>query len=96
MDRLLTKLESIMTDLSKLQADVTAQTDTIQSAVTLLSGLSQQIAALKNAGTSDKATQDAIDALASTVEQNSQALAAAVTANTPAADQAPDATKPTT
>lgn len=85
-----------MTDLSKLQADVTAQTDTIQSAVTLLSGLSQQIAALKNAGTSDKATQDAIDALASTVEQNSQALAAAVTANTPAADQAPDATKPTT
>lgn len=70
--------------LTDLQADVAAETTVNQSAVTLLQGLSAQIAALKNAGT-DPTTAAAIDALAAQVEGNTSSLSDAVTANTPAA-----------
>lgn len=74
----------IMKTLADLQADVAAETAVEQGAITLLGGLSAQIAALKSTQT-DPATAAAIDALATSVEANSSSLAAAVTANTPAA-----------
>jgi phage shock protein A len=79
------RLETIMADLTKLQSDVTAQTSVVQGVSTLLSQLSKEISDLKNQGTADPALQSAIDDLAAKVEANSQALADAVTANTPSA-----------
>jgi prefoldin subunit 5 len=64
--------------LAALQAAVAAEDTVIQSAVTLLNGIQAQIAAL----TPDQA---AIDALAADVQTQTQALSAAVAANTPAA-----------
>lgn len=75
-----------MKTLADLQADVEANTSATQSAATLLGGLSQEIANLKTTQT-DPATAAAIDALAAKVEENTASLAAAVTANTPAAPQ---------
>ncbi len=70
-----------MATLADLQASVTAEDTVIDSAMTLLTGLSAQIAAL----TPDQA---AIDALAADVGAKTTALAAAVAANTPAAPAA--------
>ena len=65
-------------ELTALQAQV-AQTDTvIASAVTLIQGIADQLAALKD----DPA---AISALASDLQNTTAALAAAVAANTPSA-----------
>lgn len=79
---ILKKDTAIMKTLTDLQADVAAETTVASSAVTLLSGLSAQIAALKSTQT-DPATAVAIDALASQVESSTADLSAAVTANTP-------------
>ncbi len=73
-----------MKTLTDLQADVADETTVEQSAITLLGGLSAQIAALKTTNT-DPTTAAEIDTLANTVEANKKALADAVTANTPAA-----------
>lgn len=82
-----TRLESFMADvkasLDALTAKVNAEATVEQSAITLLQGLSAQIAALKS-GSTDAATAAAIDALASQVGTQTQTLADAVTANTPA------------
>ena len=75
--------EKEMADISKLQADVTAQSTVIDSVVTLLEGLTHAIDDLK-LHTEDPAAQAAIDALATQVEAQTAALSAAVTANTPA------------
>lgn len=74
-------------DISKLQADVAAEADAVQSAITLLNGLTQAIADLKNQ-TNDPAMQAAIDDLATTVETQKQALSDAIVANTPAQNPA--------
>jgi hypothetical protein len=74
----------IMQTLADLQNDVAAETTEEQSAITLLNGLTVQIAALKTTQT-DPATAAAIDALASQVTANTASLATAVTTNTPAA-----------
>jgi predicted nucleic acid-binding Zn-ribbon protein len=66
-----------MADLSALQAEVTENNDAVQSAVTLLQNLSQQI---RDAGTDPSAIQ----ALADQLDAQTQALAQAVVANTPA------------
>lgn len=79
-----------MKSLSDLQADVSAETTVDGSILTLVSGLSDQIAALKTTQT-DPATAAAIDALATQVETNTASLSAAVAANTPAAPDAPAA-----
>ncbi len=68
----------IMADLSTITADVAANTDATQSAVTLLTNLKAELDA---AGTDPVA----LKALSDSLEANTQALAAAVTANTPAA-----------
>lgn len=64
-------------ELQKLETEVTENGSAIDSAVTLLGNLSAQIRA--TAGNREKAL-----ALADTLDQNSNRLAAAVTANTPA------------
>lgn len=71
------KLDSIMADLSKLQDAVSQEDTVIDSAITLIQGLADEI---KNLPAGD---QDAIDALAADVQAKAQALAEAVAANTP-------------
>jgi hypothetical protein len=67
-----------MADLSRLQASVDADTTVDQSAITLLTQLSDML----RAAATDPAE---IAAIADQLDANSTALAAAVTANTPAA-----------
>ncbi len=71
--------------LDVLQAAVTRNTDVDSSAVQLLQGLSAQLAAMKN-------DPVAIQALADSMNSSSDALAAAVIANTPAANPPPEPT----
>lgn len=81
--------EQISMDISKLQAAVAKETTVEQGAVTLLQELAQE---LKDALAGGDAT--AVNALADQISSNADALAAAVTANTPAAP-APDPTSGT-
>lgn len=67
-----------MATLDQLTADVAADTNAVNSAITLLTNLAQ---ALKDAGTDPVA----LKALTDTLEANTAALSAAVVANTPAA-----------
>jgi hypothetical protein len=75
---LLAQGSKIMATVADVQADVTSQTTVIGSAVTLLQGLSAQLAA---AGTDPVALQAIKDSL----DSNTASLAAAVVANTPGA-----------
>lgn len=84
---ILKKVNTMALDISKLQADVAAEADAVQSAVTLLNGLTAAIADLKNQ-TNDPAMQAAIDDLAGKVESQKQALSDAIVANTPAQNPA--------
>jgi hypothetical protein len=70
-----------MADLTALTAEVQRNTDVDSSAIVLLNGLAAQIEALKT-------DPVALQQLADTMRQSSDALAAAVVANTPA--PAPD------
>src|SRR5882724_7958323 len=72
------KVDAIMATLQDVQNEVTQEDTVIDSAVALIQGLAAQIAALQP-------NQAAIDALAADVKAKSDALAAAVAANTPAA-----------
>ena len=72
------KQEQAMTDLTALTVEVARNTEVDTSAIALLTGLAAQIEALKT----DPA---ALQALADTMRGSSDALAAAVLANTPAA-----------
>lgn len=76
------KLENIMAVLDDLTANVTANTNAVQSAITLLQNLKAQLDA---AGTDPVKLQALSDALG----KNDSDLAAAVAANTPAASQVP-------
>ena len=71
-------------NLDALTQAVTDEETVEASAIALLTGLAAQVAALKTAST-DPATQAAIDALAAKILADKQAMADAVTANTPAA-----------
>src|SRR5438477_7628779 len=75
------KMEELMATLADLQATVTAEDTVIDSAVALIQGLADQIAALQP-------NQAAIDALAADIQAKSQSLADSVAANTPAAPPA--------
>ena len=75
-------------EIAKLQADVTAETSANQAAITLINGFASQLAAAVAAAAANGATPDqlaALQALETTISQNSTTLASAVTANTPAA-----------
>jgi len=76
--RVLIKEEAIMADLTSLEAEVARNTEVDQSAVTLLQGLATQLEAVKT----DPAK---VQALANSLRSSSDALAAAVAANTSAA-----------
>jgi hypothetical protein len=68
-------------DLTKLTAEVAANTSVTTSVETLISNLAAQIAAIPTS--TDPATQAALDALVQQLNANDTGLAAAVTANTP-------------
>lgn len=77
----LTNLRSqTMATLADIQAAVTAENTVIQSAVTLLTGLKAQLDAAIAAN-----NPAALEQLSADIAAQTQALAAAVTANTPAA-----------
>jgi hypothetical protein len=71
---------STTNSLANLQAAVAAQTTVTQSVLTLLSTMAAEIAAASPTG-----DNPAIDAVVTTMNANAASLAAAVTANTPAA-----------
>jgi uncharacterized protein with von Willebrand factor type A (vWA) domain len=76
---ILTRMEASMAnDFSKLQAAVAQESTVIDSAITLLNGLAEQIRNLP-------AEQGAIDALARQVQDKTDVLAQAVATNTGAA-----------
>lgn len=75
------KQEQVMTDLSALTAEVERNTTVDESAIALLTGLAAQVESLKT-------DPVALQALADTMRGSSDALAAAVAANTPAAPPA--------
>lgn len=83
LQQILNQENKIVQTLADLQTAVANETAVEQSAITLLNGLSAQIASLKTTQT-DSATAAAIDALASQIQSQTTTLAAAVTANTPA------------
>lgn len=74
------KLEKIMADLTQLETEVSENLTVTQSAITLLNGLK---AALDAAGT-DPAK---LKALSDSLSSQTDSLAAAVSANTPAEGQ---------
>lgn len=73
------KQEETMADLTRLSDEVSENNDAIDSAVTLLEGLSQQ---LKDAVASDDPA--AVQAIVDQLDAQTQRLADAVVANTPA------------
>lgn len=74
------RLEHAMAGLADIKARVDAETSVVQSAITLINGLSQ---ALKDALAANDPAQ--IQAIIDELDANNTSLANAVTANTPAA-----------
>lgn len=91
LNRIEKNQEKIMLDLTKLTADVAAETAVDQSAIVLLTALKAEVDAIPTS--TDPTTQAAIDAISKTLETGTAGLAAAVAANTPAqvSGQAPAA-----
>lgn len=86
------RMETRMATLDTLATDLSQNTSAVQSAVTLLGTLAQEIRDLKTP-TTDPATAAKIDALDAQLTANTKLLADAVAANTPAAEPpAPAAT----
>jgi hypothetical protein len=78
VSRVLANQETIMATMADLEAAVTRNTDVDESVVTLLAGISQQ---LKDA----QADPAKIAEVIAKLDANTQKMAEAVTANTPAA-----------
>lgn len=78
LDTIIKKEDRMAGELDKLQADVTAENTVIDSAITLLQGLKAALDAAIASG-----NPAALTALSATIEAKTQALADAVTANTP-------------
>jgi hypothetical protein len=76
---LIRKVQYMSDIISRLRADVAAQTSVIASNNVLLSGLAQRIR-----DANDDNDQDELDAIADELEQNTTSLSQAVVANTPA------------
>jgi hypothetical protein len=81
---ILNRLETIMSILDDLTAQVAANRTISQSALTLINGIADRITA---AGADPKALSD----LTASLKSDDDALAAAITANTPATPAAPGA-----
>lgn len=82
LDTLIAQGVSMSEALNKLTTEVTETKEVMASAVTLITGLADQIRELKD----DPA---ALEGLATSLDDGSKALAAAVAANTPAAPSEP-------
>lgn len=83
-----TMATDIAATLAALKNDVAAQTTVIASVKTFIGGLSDQLAAALEAASAAGATEDQLaelTALDAAVKSNTEALSAAVPANTPAA-----------
>lgn len=74
------RMNAMALDLSRLSAEIAENNSAIQSAVTLLNQIAQE---LRDAA----GNQDAVNALADQLDTQSNNLAAAVVANTPAAPE---------
>lgn len=72
-------------ELDRLTAAVTQNTSVDQSAITLLNGLAQQLKDMVNSSTELNDLKSKVNDLATTLEADNQAVAAAITANTPSA-----------
>jgi hypothetical protein len=87
LSRIEAKMSALSDKIDDLTAKVTAETTVEQAAITLLHGLSAEIADLKaqlqSAGVDPALLQKLTD-LGSTIDSRKQALADAITANTPA------------
>lgn len=87
LHRIEVKMSALSDKIDDLTAKVTAETTVEQAAITLLQGLSAEIADLKaqlqSAGVDPALLQKLTD-LGSTIDSRKQALADAITANTPA------------
>lgn len=81
LDRIERKVEHMSAEMDRLTASVEKQKTVDASIIALLNGIAKQLRDLIAAG-SDPA---ALTALADSIDQNNQAVADAVTANTPAA-----------
>jgi methyl-accepting chemotaxis protein len=79
-----TGVNEMALDLSGMQAEISENTDVVQSAASLLGRLAQEI----RDAAGDPA---ALEALATQLDQNNQALAQAVAANTPSSPDNPPA-----
>jgi hypothetical protein len=80
--------DSLSSDIASLQAAVANEVTVEQSAITLINGIPGMIASAVAAAQAAGATPDQLTALAnlqSQISSSATALAAAVTANTPAA-----------
>lgn len=73
-----------MATIDQVVQDVTDETTVEQSLVTLTAGIKAQLDAI-TAGALPPATQAKVDAIFAQLETNKATLAAAITANTPAA-----------
>jgi len=78
------RLKRMAIDLTALTAELTNCQTVEGGAESLLATLTQEIATI-SAGSTDAATQTALNALVTTLQANDAALAAAIQANTPAA-----------
>jgi outer membrane murein-binding lipoprotein Lpp len=79
LDQILTEVQKMAGELAQLQADVAAEDTVIDSAITLLGGIKAALDAAIASG--DPA---ALTALSADIQARTQALATAVTTNTPA------------
>jgi hypothetical protein len=77
--QLIAKVETMSTALDALTAEVSQNSDVINSAITLITGLKAKIDELIAAGNVDPALQ----ALSDSLDSKTNELAAAVAANTP-------------
>ena len=83
LNQLLNQEKTMAIDLTKITAEVANNTAVDASIEQLVQNLAAQIAAIPVS--TDPVTQAALDQLTSTLTTNDAAIAAAVTANTPAA-----------
>jgi hypothetical protein len=87
MDKIIMSQSQLDTDIAALQAAVERDTTVEQSAITLLNGIPGMISTAIQQALAAGATQQqlqAVEALASSLQSNADALAQAVAANTPA------------
>jgi hypothetical protein len=78
LEYLVQQVQHMSSDLSSIQVAVSAETDAVKAAVTLLTDLAARLEAAK-------ADPAQVQALADQIRANSDALSAAVVANTPSA-----------